>query len=645
MRSGQHVGMIRCGFMIFLVLVWCQSAETMIQFPDWAHVIDVRQEGAKGDGINDDTAAIQRALDKGGKNTIVYFPPGTYLISRQLRFPPSKYTDSRKGGHKRTIIQGAGSHATILRLKPHAPGFQQLVVKRGRKKKKRTSRQLGIGVIWCGTAPAQRFRNAIRDITIEVGEGNPAACGLQFVANNQGCIRNVILRAAPNSGYIGLDLGYTGENGPLYIRDLKVEGFRIGIDANAFNSVTMEHIQLSGQREIGIVSRHLVFVRDFTSHNRCPAIKMEKNYSVLVLDQAEMSTSQHASAAIIAEGMVVLRDIRMQGYPILLQHMGDSKSGVKPQKLVKTDITLWCSHQKQGFRESTVWLPVEESPTPAWENDFSKWINPLACGAKGDGVTDDTAAIQKAVDTPGKTVLCFPAGKRFRIEGKVLLRGSITRVLGAEGTFFSPAAKDRKQRHETGGWFEVVEGAAPVVVFERIDNMYGRTGIRQKSSRTLIIADTSLDVEVKGPGKVFLEDVVGSLTIDHPGARVWARQLNCENPNRSIRNKGGKLWILGLKTENRGNKIWCGNDGVTEVFGAHIYSNTTFPARYPLIDMDNAEGSFLGWRETWFGKDKPFEIYLRARFPGQRAETILRRQFPAGRFIPVLQVRGKQVRF
>jgi hypothetical protein len=41
-------------------------------------VVDVRAFGAKGDGVTDDTAAIQAALDSGGK---VYFPDGDYLTS------------------------------------------------------------------------------------------------------------------------------------------------------------------------------------------------------------------------------------------------------------------------------------------------------------------------------------------------------------------------------------------------------------------------------------------------------------------------------------------------------------------------------------------------------------------------------------
>ena len=44
-------------------------------------IVDVKSYGAKGDGVTDDTYAIQRALDHGGT---VYMPAGKYMISKGL---------------------------------------------------------------------------------------------------------------------------------------------------------------------------------------------------------------------------------------------------------------------------------------------------------------------------------------------------------------------------------------------------------------------------------------------------------------------------------------------------------------------------------------------------------------------------------
>ena len=54
-------------------------------FPSWTNVKTVY--GAKGDGVTDDTAALQAALNNVGLNghsSVLYLPAGTYKISSTL---------------------------------------------------------------------------------------------------------------------------------------------------------------------------------------------------------------------------------------------------------------------------------------------------------------------------------------------------------------------------------------------------------------------------------------------------------------------------------------------------------------------------------------------------------------------------------
>lgn len=69
-----------------------------------APTLNVKQSGAVGDGLADDTAALQKALD-GGHRTVV-IPPGTYKISRALKLDSG------------TTIR-ADAHA-VIRLADHA---------------------------------------------------------------------------------------------------------------------------------------------------------------------------------------------------------------------------------------------------------------------------------------------------------------------------------------------------------------------------------------------------------------------------------------------------------------------------------------------------------------------------------------------
>lgn len=74
-------------------------------------MLDVRAFGAKGDGVTDDTAAIQKALDdRGGQ--IVHFPPGTYRITQPLVY---NHTSRRHKAHAAGgWIAGAGSDRTVI---------------------------------------------------------------------------------------------------------------------------------------------------------------------------------------------------------------------------------------------------------------------------------------------------------------------------------------------------------------------------------------------------------------------------------------------------------------------------------------------------------------------------------------------------
>lgn len=53
----------------------------MVSRPFTGTIYDVTDYGAAGDGLTDDTAAIQAAIDAAGAGELVYLPSGTYLIS------------------------------------------------------------------------------------------------------------------------------------------------------------------------------------------------------------------------------------------------------------------------------------------------------------------------------------------------------------------------------------------------------------------------------------------------------------------------------------------------------------------------------------------------------------------------------------
>lgn len=66
-------------------------------------LVNPKQYGAKGDGITDDAAAIQRAVDSLISGGTILFPPGVYLISSPIQLPSN------------VIVQGSGA-ATVIKL-------------------------------------------------------------------------------------------------------------------------------------------------------------------------------------------------------------------------------------------------------------------------------------------------------------------------------------------------------------------------------------------------------------------------------------------------------------------------------------------------------------------------------------------------
>ncbi len=81
------------------------------QIPQTKNILDVRQDcGAKGDGMVNDTPALQRCLDKASatkETTTVYFPSGTYKISKTLEVKSeARYRIDGTGWYSRIVWDG-----------------------------------------------------------------------------------------------------------------------------------------------------------------------------------------------------------------------------------------------------------------------------------------------------------------------------------------------------------------------------------------------------------------------------------------------------------------------------------------------------------------------------------------------------------
>ncbi len=118
-----------CSLVVVLIVIMSSNnygqAQTSIStadklFPADSGMINVKQDyGAKGDGISDDTQAIQQAIRAHvGNSKTIYFPSGTYLVSDRLEW---RSDDGTWAGF--LAFQGQNQSNTIIKLRDTAPGY------------------------------------------------------------------------------------------------------------------------------------------------------------------------------------------------------------------------------------------------------------------------------------------------------------------------------------------------------------------------------------------------------------------------------------------------------------------------------------------------------------------------------------------
>jgi len=577
------------------MVLLCASArganETDIIYPEHPNVVHVTRAPylAKGDGVTDDTAALQKAINENtGRGRILYFPAGTYLISDTITWP-KRFNDGDNWGF--TMLQGQAASKCIIRLKNNT--F--------------TDPKKPQAMMWCGGfGSADWFHNHIQGLTFNVGKGNPSAIGLQFYANNYGAVRHCAIVSEDGQGEVGLDLSHRDMNGPLLVRRVRVQGFRRGITTSrAVNSQTFEHITLTGQTQFGFDNEgQSITIRGLTSDNAVPAVR---SYGTFCLIEAKLTGRDGAKngPAIINYngGRIHLRDITTTGYgravgdvatPDFVQVyriQGEDKAGT-----LGPNVAEYFSHPATSPFPSTtesLRLPIEETPEFPPDN-LKNWALVDTFGADPTGEKDSTIAIQKALDS-GATTVFFPG--YYAVSKTLLVRGKVQRIVGS-GRWIDYQSKVKPD-------FRVVAGSAPIVTFEHFSDIKG--GIENASDRTMVLRSIGTKIASKGKGKLFLEDVAGDELVVR-NEKVFARQLNIENQGMHLLNEKCDLWILGYKTERGGTLIETRGGGRTGALGGFSYTTTSGKLAPMFINHNSSVFAYFG--EVCYSGE-PFETLIR----------------------------------
>jgi hypothetical protein len=462
-----------------------------------------------------------------------------------------------------------------------------------------------MGVLYTGHAPAQRFGNEIHDITVDTGCGNIGACGIQFIANNQGGVYETSIVSGDGQGFAGLDLGYTAEQGPCLIKDVSVEGFETGILANNdVDSITLENIKLEHQSKCGILNAgQPISIHNLTSVNTVPAFHSSGGLSVIVGANLTGIGDATGAPAIIDGSDMLARNITVTGYRAAIENHVSSVVNV----VSGPEVAAYFSKKASslfGRPGSALDLPIENPPSIPW-GDPASWTSSANFKGSSGSVDDDGPSIQRAIDSGASTVY-LPKGV-YHIGSTIVIRGNVRRIIGLKA-YLIPIAP---LTGENLPLFKYVEGSAPAVVIEGINTDFSSGPyffMQDSAKRTLILRRLAINFGAAdayrgdGGGTVFIEDVVGRHFYFHH-QHLWARQFNPEGDGMHVLNEGGTAWILGLKTEGGGTLVSTTSGGATELLGGFSYAVGAVD-NTPMFVVDNSKVS-LSFSEVCF-TGKPF---------------------------------------
>ncbi len=573
--------------------------------PPGAGILNVRDFGAVGDGKTDDTKAIRKAMNAMGERQTLFFPQGTYLISDTLQFDPGRVARDKQGkptgqlvgSTRRSTFQGAQRDTTIIRLRDQARGF-------GAAAKPRHLIRTMTGNM--------AFDYSFRDLTIDTGKGNPGAIGILYISNNGGCMENVLVRSGDpdGRGAIGIDMSARWP-GPALVQHVEVHGFDIGVKVAAHGGqygMAFEYLSLQRQRVCGLENGcNVIAVRKLTSSNTVPALRNGKQ-SITTLVDAQLEQGKGDTAAIQNEagGVLYLRNVRTSGYKQVLNGRDD---------VAVDELAVPAPLNAGPPTQDAFSLPVEDPPTVAWDagENFANWLNAADFGAKPDDDEDDTAAIQKALDTAAagdKHTVYLPRGT-YHVGNQLRVHGSVRRVIG----FWTILRITKAYTREIP--VLRVESGQPVVALEGIRLKYWRwggsglrKGIDHAAQNTLVCRNIGSGRYVNSVtgGKAFFTDCGIRPFIKGP-QQVWVRQWNPENfrlPSVRAENDGGRLWVLFTKGEGSGYYLRNVNGAKTEFLGGlalyphHGDRNRKLkPDDYACFFNQDAAIRVTGWRSVF----------------------------------------------
>ncbi|MCM8534765.1 MAG: glycoside hydrolase family 55 protein [Lentisphaeraceae bacterium] len=571
-------------FILFISVSAAFSADWHFIPPTDSGVVNVKDYGAKGDGVTDDTMAIRKAINENinksryRSNPFIYFPEGTYLVSGPIESrsgDPEKIAKGKEwsaGWRSFLTLVGQSRSKTVIKLKDNAGGYTDPKVKKwviatGSESDKRTNYHGGGN---------RAFRHGIYSLTVDVGQGNPGAIGIDFLANNRGSIDGVTIKAPQGSGHTGIALTRNWP-GPAFINDVLIDGFDRGIEASHFQyGMSFENITLRNQQQIAIKNNQNVLTfRKLDYEGDVPFYISPSDASMLVVvDSTVKSTSESNKVAIQSKGFVNLRRVKFEGYSQIIDDTSkkDNDLPAKDKALtVVENFDLGVTYSENN-QPKALNLPIADIPHTLPPNDV-KWVY--------GGTTGEE--LQKAIDNGAEYIYIKPT-MTVKVKEPVIIRNKVKLIFGMSGMISAEKGKEA---------IIIEEGASPVVAFE---NIFIQGLVKHVSSRTFVMKKGDFHeggYHATGTGKTHIVDVIGRGYQIGPKHTFYGRQVNSEFGTEPLFINEGKSVILSFKMESstRSDKkkilgtpsFLNRNGGQLEVLGGLLYTLGSKKHHAPLV--------------------------------------------------------------
>ncbi len=388
------------------------------QRPDDPRAIDFIKEafGAHADGTADDAEALQKAVDSVRGAGVVLIPEGRYRLGKTVYV------------WQGIRLIGYGSKRPVFVLAPNTPGFQDgaghYMIHFA------DSRPQAGGPIV--DASEFTFYSGMNNIDFEMQEGNPAAIAIRFHVAQHSMLTHMDFKVGSARAALE-DIGNQAS-------DIHIHGGEYGVitkrTAPVWQFLLMDS-SFDGQRAAAIQTMEAGFTLVRVRIANTPVALKITSGEIEQLYARDLKLENISDTAFVAgnwhnsHSEVTFTNIACSDVP----HFYRGEQPAPPsQHYVVEQFSLGLEIGPNG-REQGINLRYRQralsQSAPAVATDIpplppmDQWVNVRTLGVKGDSSTDDTAALQTAIDQ--HQALFFPSGT-YRVSDSLKLKSDTVMI-------------------------------------------------------------------------------------------------------------------------------------------------------------------------------------------------------------------------